>query len=577
MQTSQSHAVFASTFASLTPSNIQAKIAFNEVYEYFRIHGEAPPYFAVAEHQVYNREVFLYRLRGGSLGGSDGYASDTPTDPDTDVEDNDLEPLGLLWTGQFIFSLKNIPNRPALGWMVGRGRQDIAADIQLTINKPHYDVRGLHAKFNLHASTGYLWIGRASGTPGLELTVNGEDVPLGQRFALNQTPMNIRLGRCEYVFEYTDFARSSAFQRDQRDYLGTYLNVPANNISFALTPTPNPKARTFGEWTLGISLGKGTFGKVFAATNAASEIVAVKIVERAKRSQESVAEEIRVLKELKTLGETANDNGRLVKLKEVIYQNGEEEYTSKRFEDVALILTPAVGGDFSLLVEKAARQHLRSGGFSSALSEQAVQLFYDALQGVHFLHTHFWMHGDIKPANIGIDGNKAVLLDLGSAIQLNPGLKVQATPGQGGTIWYLAPERELRPYDHAVDMWAMGIIGYELLFGYHPWKFKYNPWRRGPAYEPLRTEFQNKYQEAMERLRNCDNPRKSSSKRGIDDQLTNTSVASLLIQLFRHPWALVNNHPRITSAMALQHPCWSGAEDAEGGASDLRAKRMRSQ
>lgn len=347
------------SFATLTPSNIQAKIAFDEVYDYFITHGEAPACFSVEPHREFNREVFLLRRRNPTA-AEDSEVSDTPTDPDTDLED-ELTPLGEIWMGRYTFSLDNEPSRPSRGWMVGRGRQDVAVDIQLTTNRPNFNVRGFHALFNLHTSTGYLWICRATGSIGLELTVNGEEVGKGQRFALNQTPMRIRLGRCEYLFEYTEYARSNSFKKLQRDYMTRYLNVLTENLDLGLTPTPNPQSRMIGEWTLGMSLGKGTFGKVFVGTNVQNEIVAVKIVERGTRTQASVAEEIRILEELKKLGEKEDDQGRLVRLKQVIYQNGREEYTSKRFEDVALILEPAVRGDFLLIVEEAANLRLRRG------------------------------------------------------------------------------------------------------------------------------------------------------------------------------------------------------------------------
>ena len=137
---------------------------------------------------------------------------------------------------------------------------------------------------------------------------------------------------------------------------------------------------------------------------------------------------------------------------------------------------------------------------SVGIAKRALELFYDALRGVHFLHANNWLHGDIKPANIGIDGNKAVLLDLGSAAELSPGSKIASTPGRGGTIWYLAPEREMTSYDMLVDIWAMGIIGYELSYGYHPWKLKCNAWRRGAQFEAFRPDFHTMYEEAMEHL-----------------------------------------------------------------------------
>ncbi len=74
-----------------------------------------------------------------------------------------------------------------------------------------------------------------------------------------------------------------------------------------------------------------------------------------------------------------------------------------------------------------------------------MHLFLDALKGVRFLHENNWLHGDLKPANIGIYGDRAVLLDLGGTKPFSATKKVPHTPGVGGTIVYLAPEQELQP------------------------------------------------------------------------------------------------------------------------------------
>jgi protein kinase-like protein len=550
-------------FATLTPANTQAKIAFHEVYEYL-IEDGAPPCFAVEPDRVFNREVFQYRLHK-SQSRDDREASDTPTDPDTDIEENELRPLGLIWTGRYIFSLKIPPRNAASGWILGKGRQNNPVDVQLAINRTQYDLRGFHAIFNIHTSTGYLWATKASGSIDLEFTIDGHDVARGQRFGLNQTPMRLRMGRCEYIFEYTEYARSPEYVVEQRNFLTRHLKIPHESIDLSLTPTPSRHSRKIGDWTQGISLGKGTFGKVFVGTNAKNETVAIKIVERGSRTQSSVAEEIRVLEELTKLAKSANDHGRLVRLREVIYQNGREEYTSNRFEDVALVMEPAVRGDFSGLVEDATSQHFRSRRLSGGMKDKALLLFYDALQGLNFLHSHYWLHGDIKPANIGIDGHRAVLLDIGGAVLRRPGEKVPPTPGRGGTVWYLAPERELQPYDKLVDVWAMGVIGYELSFGHHPWKSQYNPWRPG-KYEKLRPGFHDNYIEAMERLIESQQ----------SDQRT-AGVSELLTEMLRHPWApLGNNQERIGTEKILAHQCWDNDELRDQMIDDRATKRIRS-
>ena len=142
-----------------------------------------------------------------------------------------------------------------------------------------------------------------------------------------------------------------------------------------------------------------------------------------------------------------------------------------------------------------------------------ASLFRRVLLATQFLHRHGWLHGDIKPQNIGITGKTPqldVLLDLSGAKTASPDEPVQPTPGHGGTVRYLAPEQEMIPYTQLVDVWALGVIGFELTYGYHPWHLKDNSWR--PGNEHHRSEFKTRYDEAIAKLQsedagNEDNPR----------------------------------------------------------------------
>ncbi|KAF2191717.1 hypothetical protein K469DRAFT_695856 [Zopfia rhizophila CBS 207.26] len=122
------------------------------------------------------------------------------------------------------------------------------------------------------------------------------------------------------------------------------------------------------------------------------------------------------------------------------------------------------------------------------------------------------MHGDIKPGNIGVQlprtgpltldelrkESRVVFLDLDGASNLAtlPERRLPPKPGYGGIVGYLAPERELEHRSFDNDVWAMGVTGYELRYGSHPWKFAQNPWRPDRP-DHLRREWKSRYDSAI--------------------------------------------------------------------------------
>jgi serine/threonine protein kinase len=85
------------------------------------------------------------------------------------------------------------------------------------------------------------------------------------------------------------------------------------------------------------------------------------------------------------------------------------------------------------------------------------------------LHAHGYVHGDVKPENVRLDEDgRAVLLDLGFARRVveHDG---RAHGGDAGSLAYLAPERVRgEPAGAAADVFALGIVLYELATGLHP-------------------------------------------------------------------------------------------------------------
>ena len=90
------------------------------------------------------------------------------------------------------------------------------------------------------------------------------------------------------------------------------------------------------------------------------------------------------------------------------------------------------------------------------------------LDGLAHAHTNRVLHRDIKPANIliGTDGKTVKLTDFGLAELLSS----SSLAGGGGTYPYMAPEDfdENASSDRRSDLWAVGIVVYEMLTGHRP-------------------------------------------------------------------------------------------------------------
>jgi serine/threonine protein kinase len=100
--------------------------------------------------------------------------------------------------------------------------------------------------------------------------------------------------------------------------------------------------------------------------------------------------------------------------------------------------------------------------------KRAFKYFIQVVAAVHFLHENNLIHRDLKPENLLIDNNSVVkLCDFGWCVELKVGNRETFC----GTFEYMAPElvKEL-PYDHGVDVWSLGVLLYELIHGYSPFR-----------------------------------------------------------------------------------------------------------
>ena len=92
------------------------------------------------------------------------------------------------------------------------------------------------------------------------------------------------------------------------------------------------------------------------------------------------------------------------------------------------------------------------------------------LLGLKEAHQASIWHRDIKPANIMFTTDGMVkIVDFG--IAKDPTTKLTVTGTQLGTPAYMAPEQwSGKDIDHRVDLWALGVILYELVTGNKPFQ-----------------------------------------------------------------------------------------------------------
>ena len=205
-----------------------------------------------------------------------------------------------------------------------------------------------------------------------------------------------------------------------------------------------------GRYELTRVLGKGAMGLVYEGRDPnLDRRVAIKTIRVENLSEEAAAEyEVRFRTE-------AHSAARLQ------HPNIVSVYDSDRDGDIAFMVMEFIEGD-------DLKHHLDQGTLYTL--QQSVGIMHDLLSALEYAHGQGIVHRDIKPANLLIEKNgRAKLTDFGVArIQDSS----EATRTQGtmvGTLKYMSPEQvQGRPVDARADIFAAGIVLYQLLTGKRP-------------------------------------------------------------------------------------------------------------
>ncbi|UQA60935.1 serine/threonine-protein kinase [Polyangium aurulentum] len=202
-------------------------------------------------------------------------------------------------------------------------------------------------------------------------------------------------------------------------------------------------------WTVVRPLGQGGMGEVFEVEHALlGRRAALKILHRDHRGRDDLA--ARLYDEARMLASVRHDN--LVDVLDL----GVVEGDGRPY----LVMELLSGRDLR-------SELLRVGAFSVPA---AVDIVIDALRGLSVLHEAGIVHRDIKPENLFLcDDGRVKVLDLGVAEILGGEVMFARGGPSLGTPRTMAPEQcEGRPVGPPADLYAMGLVLYELVSGRGP-------------------------------------------------------------------------------------------------------------
>ena len=122
-------------------------------------------------------------------------------------------------------------------------------------------------------------------------------------------------------------------------------------------------------------------------------------------------------------------------------------------------------------------EYCKNGSIYELISENGFDeyktyiYFRQVVNAIYFLHKNNLVHRDIKPENILLDSNKIKICDFGWCCESDSNNRKSFC----GTFEYMAPEiiNEI-PYGKPVDIWALGILLYELYYGTSPFSSEHS-------------------------------------------------------------------------------------------------------
>ena len=194
-----------------------------------------------------------------------------------------------------------------------------------------------------------------------------------------------------------------------------------------------------------ITIGEGAYGKVFLAKHKKTDKkYAIKVINKEKIKLKNQKLDS-IYKQITIHGSLIHPN--IIRL----YSYSEDE------KNFYFIMEFAENGTLYNIIN-----------FRRLNEEESFDYFIQIISSIYFLHNNNYVHRDLKPENLLLNiDNKIKLCDFGICTDTAFGLRETFC----GTFDYMAPElMNNQPYNQSIDIWSLGILLYEMLHGYPPFK-----------------------------------------------------------------------------------------------------------
>jgi serine/threonine protein kinase len=205
------------------------------------------------------------------------------------------------------------------------------------------------------------------------------------------------------------------------------------------------QAALAGEYSLQRELGRGGMGIVYAAYDTALQRpVALKQVRR--QPGEDGDELERLLQEARMVAKLRHP--RLAEIYNVLVEG-----------DLFLVFERVQGRSLDLELQERLRLPL----------PEARRVLGDVAAAVGYAHEQRIIHRDLKPSNIMREpSGSCKVMDFGIAHQASGAATILTRACASGTPPYMAPEQAMGSVSKASDLYALGVMAYELLSGRRP-------------------------------------------------------------------------------------------------------------